>query len=135
MQSRQKNSPMGQPQEWVKGQMSHHRGVVTSPETVGLDGEVSHENSYQTAVPTPADKQDRQSITIADSLVTHIVCMSEHHAQPEAKPYALIHSQLRDGTPAVVTPHKDAHEPYAQGAQQIPTAGRMDETVSSENQT
>ena len=42
------------------------------------------------------------SITIADSLANpHIVCMSEHHAQPEGPSHALIHSQLRDGTPIV----------------------------------
>ena len=58
------------------------------------------------------------SITIADSLANpHIVCMSEHHAQPEGPSHALIHSQLRDGTPIVDdAAQEDTHEPYAPGA-------------------
>lgn len=40
------------------------------------------------------------SITIADSLANpHIVCMGEHHTQPERPSHALIHSQLRDKPP------------------------------------
>ena len=58
------------------------------------------------------------SITIADSLANpHIVCMGEHHAQPEEPSHALIHSQLRDETPIVDdAAQEDAHEPYAPGA-------------------
>ena len=57
------------------------------------------------------------SITIADSLANpHIVCMSEHHAQPEGPSYALIHGRLRDETPIVDdAAQEDTHEPYAQG--------------------
>ncbi|MBF9668077.1 hypothetical protein IHQ73_08665 [Bifidobacterium dentium] len=58
------------------------------------------------------------SITIADSLANpHIVCMGEHHVQPEEPSHALIHGQLRDETPIVDdAAQEDAHEPYAPGA-------------------
>ena len=37
------------------------------------------------------------SITIADSLANpHIVCMGEHHVQPEEPSHALIHGRLQE---------------------------------------